>query len=153
MRATLHDQAPNTYYGQWPGEKTLFPGLESLAIAHNERAASVRFVTFDVPERDFPMNRSPACWKFVCRPKRKISAPGDAARFQRRSPLLSKKRQPASGAAAYPQEKGQRPSSAHSASEALICFLNSARSAPASWARRAAGQVVGSTGRPLIWIS
>jgi len=21
MRATLHDRAPNTYYGQWPGKK------------------------------------------------------------------------------------------------------------------------------------
>jgi len=52
-------------------EKPLFPGLESPAIAHNELAASARFVTFDVPERDFPGNRSPPRWKFVCRPKRK----------------------------------------------------------------------------------
>ena len=44
MRTTLHDHAPNTYYGQWPGEKPLFPGLESPAIAHNERAASARVV-------------------------------------------------------------------------------------------------------------
>ena len=27
MRATLHDLAPNTYYGQWPGGKPLFAGL------------------------------------------------------------------------------------------------------------------------------
>jgi hypothetical protein len=74
-------------------EKPLFPGLESPAIAHNERVASARFVAFDVPERDFPGNRSPPRWKFVCRPKRKICAPGEVARFQRRprrSPLLSK---------------------------------------------------------------
>ena len=36
MRATLHDHAPNTYYGQWPGEKALFAGLELPAIANNE---------------------------------------------------------------------------------------------------------------------
>jgi hypothetical protein len=46
MRATLHDHAPNAYYGQWPGEKPLFPGLESPAIAHSELAASARFVIF-----------------------------------------------------------------------------------------------------------
>ena len=28
MRATLHDLAPNTYYGQWPGEKPRFAGFE-----------------------------------------------------------------------------------------------------------------------------
>jgi hypothetical protein len=78
MRATLHDDAPNTYYGQWPGEKPLFAGLESPAIAHNELAASAGFVAFDVPERDFPGNRSPARWKFACRPKRKICASGEA---------------------------------------------------------------------------
>src|SRR6478735_6227027 len=71
MRATLHDHAPNTYYGQWPGEKPPFARLESPAIAHNELAASARVVTFDVPERDFPGNRSPPRWKFVYRPKRK----------------------------------------------------------------------------------
>jgi hypothetical protein len=27
MRATLHDQAPDTYYGQWPGEKAAVSGL------------------------------------------------------------------------------------------------------------------------------
>ena len=59
MRATLHDRAPNTYYGQWLAEKLLFAGLHSLAIAHGGLNASARFVTFDVPERDFPTNRSP----------------------------------------------------------------------------------------------
>jgi len=84
MRATLHDRAPNTYYGQWPGEKPLFPGLESPAIAHHELAASVRFGAFGVRSEDFPGNRSPPRWKYVCRPKkRKICAPGEMARFQR----------------------------------------------------------------------
>jgi hypothetical protein len=93
MRTTLHDHAPNTYYGQWLGEKPLFAGLESSAIAHNELVAIPSFVTFGVLERDFPGNRSPSRWKFVCRPKRKICAPGEVARFQRRprrSPLLFK---------------------------------------------------------------
>jgi hypothetical protein len=71
MRTTVHDHAPNTNYGQWPGEKPLFAGLESPAIAHNRLAASARFATFDVPLRDFPANRSPPHWKFVCRPNRK----------------------------------------------------------------------------------
>jgi hypothetical protein len=91
MRATLHDRAPNTYYGQWLGEKARFAGLGSTAIAHNALAASARFVAFDVPERDFPGNRAPLRWKFLRRPK-KICAPGEGVRFQRqsRSPLLSK---------------------------------------------------------------
>jgi len=75
MRATLHDRAPNTYYGQWPEGKAAVSSLESPAIAHNELVANARFVTFDVPERDFPGNRSPARWKFVCRPKRKSAHP------------------------------------------------------------------------------
>jgi hypothetical protein len=48
MRATLHDQAPNTYYGQWPRGKAAVPGFESPAIGHNKLVASARFVTFDV---------------------------------------------------------------------------------------------------------
>src|SRR5579871_6494918 len=57
------------------GKKPLFAGLGSPAIAHDELAASAGFVTFDVPERDFPRDRSPPHWKFVWRPKRKICAP------------------------------------------------------------------------------
>jgi hypothetical protein len=72
MRATLHDRAPNTYYGQWPGEKALFPGLERRSIGHDELAASTRFGVFDAPERNFPGNRPVPRWKFVYRPKRKI---------------------------------------------------------------------------------
>jgi hypothetical protein len=59
MRATLHDRAPNTYYGQWSREKGAVSGLDSPAIGHNELAASAGFEAFDVPERDFPVNRSP----------------------------------------------------------------------------------------------
>jgi hypothetical protein len=69
--------------GNGRGEKPLFAGLELPAIAHNELNASAGFVTFDVPERDFPGNRWPLRWKFVYRPKRKICAPGEVARFQR----------------------------------------------------------------------
>jgi hypothetical protein len=65
--------------GNGRGEKPLFAGLESPAIAHNDLAASAGFVTFDVPERDFPGNRSPRRWKFVSRPQRKICAPKAAA--------------------------------------------------------------------------
>src|SRR5262249_12705581 len=64
-------------------EKALFPSLGSPAIAHNQLAASARFEAFDVPERDFPENRTPSRWKFVSRPQRKICASGEAARFQR----------------------------------------------------------------------
>jgi hypothetical protein len=80
MRATLHDHAPNTYYGRWPGKKAAVSGFQSPAIAHDELAASARVVTFDVRERDFPGNRSQPRWKFVSRPKRKICAPGVDAR-------------------------------------------------------------------------
>jgi hypothetical protein len=59
--------------GNGQREKPLFPGLESPAIAHNELAASAGFAAFDVPERDFPGNRSPLRWKFACRPKRKTA--------------------------------------------------------------------------------
>jgi hypothetical protein len=64
--------------GDGRGKKALFPGLESPTIAHNELAASAGFAAFDVPERDFRGNRSPARWKFACRPKRKICASGEA---------------------------------------------------------------------------
>jgi hypothetical protein len=57
--------------GNGRGEKPLFAGFESPAIAHHELVASARFGTFDVPERDFPGNRSPLRWKFLCRPKKK----------------------------------------------------------------------------------
>src|SRR6478672_8403592 len=65
MRATLHDLTSNTYYGQWPGGKAAVSGLRTPAIAHNKLVESARFVTFDVPERDFPENRSPARRRFV----------------------------------------------------------------------------------------
>src|SRR6185312_3755046 len=71
MRATLHDPAPNTYYGQWPGRKAAVCGPRTPAIAHHERVASARFGAFAAQERDFPGNRSPTCWKYVSQPKRK----------------------------------------------------------------------------------
>jgi hypothetical protein len=77
MRATLHDLAPNTYYGQWPGGKGAVSGLEWPAIGHHELAASAGFVTFDVPKRDCSANRSPPGGKFVHRPQRKICASGE----------------------------------------------------------------------------
>jgi hypothetical protein len=55
--------------GNGRGKKALFAGLESPTIAHHEIVASAGFVAFDVPERDFPGNRSPPRWKFLCRPK------------------------------------------------------------------------------------
>ena len=54
MRAILNDRAPNTYYGQWLGERLLFAGLESSAIAHNELVANAGVVTFDVSGARFP---------------------------------------------------------------------------------------------------
>jgi hypothetical protein len=45
--------------GNGRGKKPLFPGLESPAIVHNALVANARSVAFDVPERDFPGNRSP----------------------------------------------------------------------------------------------
>jgi hypothetical protein len=52
-------------------EKPLFAGPESPAIAHDGFTASAGFGAFDASQRDFPMNRAPPRWKFVCRPKRK----------------------------------------------------------------------------------
>jgi hypothetical protein len=53
-------------------EKPLFPDFESPAKAHHERVASAGFGAFDVPEREFPRNRSPLRRQFLCRPQRKI---------------------------------------------------------------------------------
>jgi hypothetical protein len=85
MRATLHDRAPNTYYGQWSGEKPLFAGLESPAIARNELVGSAGFVPFNVPERGFPRESLAAALEIcVSTKKEKNCAPGGVARFQRR---------------------------------------------------------------------
>jgi hypothetical protein len=65
--------------GNGRGRKPLFAGIESPAIAHDEPAASAGFGAFDVPERDFPANRSPTRWKFMRRPKKKTYAPGATA--------------------------------------------------------------------------
>jgi hypothetical protein len=64
--------------GDGRGKKPPFAGLGSPAIAHNQLAASAGVATFDVPERDFPENRTPARRKFLCRPKGKIRAKATA---------------------------------------------------------------------------
>src|SRR3954468_2166631 len=69
MRATLHDHPPNTYYGQWLAKNAGKHAAKWGAIAHNESIANLGVAPFGVTERDFPGNRSPARWKFVCRPK------------------------------------------------------------------------------------
>jgi hypothetical protein len=69
MRTTLHDRAPNTYYGQWLAGKAAVCCLRSPAIAHDELVASTGVVAFDVWHRNSPRNRAPLCWKFLCRPK------------------------------------------------------------------------------------
>jgi hypothetical protein len=53
--------------GNGRGEKTLSARLDAPSIAHHELAASAGFGAFDVPERDFPRNRSPLRWKFLYR--------------------------------------------------------------------------------------
>jgi hypothetical protein len=70
MRATLHDHAPNTYYGQWLAQNAGKHATKWGAIARNELVAGPGVVTFDVAERVFSENSSPARWKFVCRPKK-----------------------------------------------------------------------------------
>jgi hypothetical protein len=81
MRATLHDHAPGTYYGHWLAENARKHAAKRRSIARNEAAVPPGIATFDVAERDLPRNRAPARWKFVCRPKRKIRAPNEVARF------------------------------------------------------------------------
>jgi hypothetical protein len=51
------------------GEKARKHAAKRGAIAHSELMASAGFGAFDVPEQDFPRNRSPARWNFVDRPK------------------------------------------------------------------------------------
>jgi hypothetical protein len=88
MRTTLHDRAPNTYYGHWLAKNARKHAAKRGAIAHNETVASPGVAPFGVTERDFPGNRSPARWKFASRPKVKICAPGEG-RFQRRPTPLT----------------------------------------------------------------
>jgi hypothetical protein len=40
MRATLHDPAPNTYYGHWLAQNAGKHAAKWEAIARNERVAS-----------------------------------------------------------------------------------------------------------------
>jgi hypothetical protein len=71
MRATLHDHASNTYYGQWLAKNAGKHAAKPGANARNELVASPGVAPFDVRERDVPANRSPARRKCVCRPKEK----------------------------------------------------------------------------------
>jgi len=71
MLATLHDHAPNTYYGHWLAKNAGKHAAKWGTIARNELVVSAGVATFGVAERDFPGNRSSARWKFVCRPKEK----------------------------------------------------------------------------------
>jgi hypothetical protein len=74
MRATLHDHAPNTYYGQWPLAFPEEPGVKSGSIARNGIAAGAGVVGFEERERDFLRNRTPAHRKFNFRPKQNVRA-------------------------------------------------------------------------------
>jgi hypothetical protein len=71
---TLHDHAPNTYYGHWLAKNAGKHAAKWAAIAHNELVASPGIAPFDGAERDFPGNRSPARWNFICRPKENLRA-------------------------------------------------------------------------------
>jgi hypothetical protein len=54
MRATLHQAASNTYYGQWT---RLFAGespRNGRSIAHNEGVARARFTAVEARGRVFP---------------------------------------------------------------------------------------------------
>jgi len=71
MRTTLHDRAPNTYYGQWLAKKARKHAAKWGAIARNELVANAGFVSFDVAEWDFPGNRPPTRWKLYVDQKEK----------------------------------------------------------------------------------
>jgi hypothetical protein len=60
MRTTLHDRAPNTYYGQWLAKNARKHPAKRGAIAHNELVASPGVAPFDVAERD---SRGIARWR------------------------------------------------------------------------------------------
>jgi hypothetical protein len=60
MRATLHDHAPNPYYGQWLAKNAGKHAAKPEAIARNELVARPGVAPFDGAERDLPGNRSPA---------------------------------------------------------------------------------------------
>ena len=48
MRTTLHDRAPNTYYGHWLAENARKHAAKGEGIALNELVTSAELVTFDV---------------------------------------------------------------------------------------------------------
>jgi hypothetical protein len=57
MRASLHECAPNTHYGQWLRKRTRIYGLDSRAIAHNEHAGSAVDRAVRADRRDSLGNR------------------------------------------------------------------------------------------------
>jgi hypothetical protein len=61
MRATLHHDAANTYYGQWNLEIATICWRKSPSIARNGAAADVKFGAVWARRLDFPGNRVPAC--------------------------------------------------------------------------------------------
>src|SRR4051795_101285 len=71
MRATLHDHAPNTYYGQWLAKKAGKHAAKPGAIAHNELVASPGVAPFDLPEARFPGESLAGALGIFCRPKEK----------------------------------------------------------------------------------
>jgi hypothetical protein len=72
MRVSLHQRAPDTYYGQWPRKKAAVCCLESPAIVHNDLVALAGSGAFDARERDFPANRAPPRGKFAFGAKKKM---------------------------------------------------------------------------------
>ena len=90
MRATLHDPAPNTYYGQWPGRKSRClraSNRRPLPMMSALRAPDSWPLTF---RSEISQRIARRCsWKFVCRPKRKVCAQGGVAEQQRSSPPSS----------------------------------------------------------------
>ena len=75
MRATLHQGAANTYYGQWTPERTAISGLQSPSIARNEVGASAKFVAMEARGRVFVRKAGLGLREFYPGPKNKF--PGE----------------------------------------------------------------------------
>jgi hypothetical protein len=70
MRATLHDRASNTYYGQWTERLLGQTRRIDRSIARNEVAARVKFAAVDVRGAFFPGNRGLGPRENLLRPKK-----------------------------------------------------------------------------------
>ena len=79
MRATLHDHAPNTYYGQWPGRKAAVCGPRSRRPL--PMMSSLRASDWDLSRSGarFPRESLAAALEISVSTKRKICAPGEGA--------------------------------------------------------------------------